>query len=192
MSGQTTAGSDSPSAVESTSAVSPASSVLAMDPGFIVVTPEDRQKFAGDVTRALQAAGVDTREPISLTVDSAGAVKAEAGTPQAEKIDAVFAQNPALGNTYQKICNYDLSCAIARCSIAEGEAMERAGSPSAKASVWSRFSGVVSVLKGEGEQETLADGQLTSSALSSVDGLLASVEAAVQPSGSPSSEISRW
>jgi hypothetical protein len=141
------------------------STVLAADPGIATVTPAQRQQFVSELTQALQAAGVDTSQSISLTTDANGHVVAKAGTAQASQIDAVFAKNPQLTNAYIKITDYDQAVAAVKVDQAYTKAVDEGGDANG---TWGYLSGILASANAVAGQETLANGQLDSAALAVV------------------------
>ncbi|CCE07147.1 hypothetical protein BRAS3843_20003 [Bradyrhizobium sp. STM 3843] len=146
----------SPAATSPTSSPSAASpTVLGSDLSLLFASPQEEQAFASDLSRRLQAAGVDTSHAINLTVGSDGEVKAETGTKDADKIDAVFAADPAFANEYRKIANTELSNAIGR-QLADYMKTNSNGHDA----IWQAYANNIATIKGEAGELSLNGGTL--------------------------------
>jgi len=148
-------------ATAGTSTAAP-SSVLG-SPGWfniLFASPQEERTFASDLTQRLQAAGVDTSRPIALTVDAQGHVKAKDGTPGKAAIDALFACDPALENSYKKIANTEETTTLAREYTAYASAYGAAQNNAARGAVWQQYSGAFAEIAAGGADLTLVNGSL--------------------------------
>jgi len=138
---------------------------LARGSAALLATPQEKQDYARDLTQRLQAAGIDTSQPIALTTNSSGAVVAKDGTPDKEKIDALFASDYKLSNQYRKIAGTELLQALGTEYTPYAADYQAAGSDSARSAVWQRYQGTFSALEAAGNDLTLSNGKLTSRAV---------------------------
>lgn len=148
-------------------ATATAPSAILGSPGWfnqLFASPAEEQVFASDLTQRLQAAGVDTSNPIALTVDSSGHVKAKDDTPAAKAIDALFAGDPTLENTYKKIANTEETTALARTEVAFSAAYGAAGNDAMRGAVWQLYSGNFDAITADAGNLTLSDRTLKSTA----------------------------
>jgi len=130
----------------------------------LFATPEEERAFSAELTGRLAAAGVDTSSPIHLTVDAQGKVVAKAGTPGKATIDATFAADPALSNTYRKIANTEVTKAI----VQETQKVQSAAahaSASEQSTLWQTCSQVIDAIKAVGSDLTLDGGTLVSASM---------------------------
>jgi len=149
--------------IAATASSSPAASTVLGSPGWfdlLYASPQEEQSFATDLTRRLQAAGVDTSQPIALSDDAQGHVKAKDGTPDKAAIDAVFASDPTLENTYKKIANTEETTAMAQVYQSYSASYAAAGSNAARGSVWQQYSGDFQAIAATGGDLTLVNGSL--------------------------------
>ncbi|MGJ4941135.1 hypothetical protein ACQR1W_11240 [Bradyrhizobium sp. HKCCYLS1011] len=150
-------GTDQPPAT--TSDVSPsdkaAPTVLGSGLSLLFASPQEEQAFASNLSRRLREAGVDTSHAINLTVGADGEVKAETGTKDADKIDAVFAADPALANEYRKISNTELSNAIGK-QIANYMKTNSNGHDA----IWQAYANNIATIKGAAGELSLNGGTL--------------------------------
>ena len=126
----------------------------------LFATAQEEQDYASELTSRLRAAGVDTSEAIQFQVESDGSVVAKDGTPDKQKIDAIFAADPAFANEYRKIANTEESSAIARADVAymnEAKDMDSA----AQSALWQRYAGMINNMEAHGGQLTLAGASLS-------------------------------
>lgn len=122
----------------------------------LFATPQEEQDFAADLTQRLRAAGVDTSQPIQFQVQSDGSVVAKDGTPDKQKIDAVFAADPAFANEYRKIANTEETKAIVKVELGY-EQQAQGLSQAAQQALWQqRYAGQVSSIEAQGADLTLA------------------------------------
>lgn len=151
-----------PAAASATTAAA-ASSVLGSANWFSLMfaSPAEEQAFATDLTQRLQSSGIDTSAPIALTVDRSGHVKAKEGTPGSEAINALFASDPTLENTYKKIANTEETTALVRTEAAYSAAYGAAGNDAVRGAVWQQYSGTFNAIAANDGNLTLADGRLT-------------------------------
>ncbi|EPY02053.1 hypothetical protein [Magnetospirillum fulvum] len=138
---------------------------LARGSAALLATPQEKQDYARDLTQRLQAAGIDTSNPIALTTNSSGAVVAKDGTPDKEKIDALFANDYKLANQYRKIASTELMQALGTEYTPYAADYQAAGSDAARSAVWQRYQGTFSALEAAGNDLTLSNGKLTSRAV---------------------------
>jgi hypothetical protein len=129
-------------------------SVLASVPLF--ATQDEERTFTAELTRRLNAAGVDTSKPINLTVDSTGKVLAADGTPDKDKIDAVFAADPSLRDEYGKIANTVEANAVAS---KVSQYMTATGSDP-DGSIWNKYAAEIAQITGQASKLSLDDGEL--------------------------------
>lgn len=80
----------------------------------LLATPEEERAFSKELTERLNAMGVDTSKPIKLTVDFQGNVVAAPGTPDKDKIDNMFANDPNMRNEYVKIASTETIKALVK------------------------------------------------------------------------------
>lgn len=130
----------------------------------LTATPEEERAFARDLTQRFKAAGIDTSKPIELTVDSSGAVIAKDGTADKDKIDALFAGDFTLANTYRKVASTEMSHAMATEYQPYSADYQAAGSDAARGSVWRSYIGTFNAIGAAGGDLTLNNGTLSSRA----------------------------
>jgi len=131
----------------------------------LIASPQEKQDYARDLTRRFKEAGIDTSKPISLTTTQTGAVVAKDGTPDKEKIDALFASDPALANQYRKIASTELLQAMGTEYAPYAAAYQAAGSDAARGAVWQRYQGAFNSIEAAGNDLTLSNDTLTSRAV---------------------------
>jgi len=161
----TLSAADQTSATPSTAAGSTtvAPSTVLGSPGWfnlLFASPQEEQTFASDLTQRLQAAGVDTSQPIALTVNSSGHVKAKDGTPDKAAIDALFAGDPALENAYKKVAGTEENKALAKEYEAYSTAYGAARNNAARGAVWQQYSGAFASIEASAANLTLVNGSL--------------------------------
>lgn len=126
----------------------------------LFATPQEEQDFATDLTSRLKAAGVDTSQPIQFQVQSDGSVVAKSGTADKDKIDAVFAADPALANEYRKIGNTEETLAIAHDEVAYEKQAQGLDS-AAQQALWQQYAGQIRGIEAQGGDLTLADAKIS-------------------------------
>lgn len=142
----------------SASADTTAPTPLLRTPGGVAslfATPAEEQSFSDEVTKRLNAAGVDTSQSISFSVGSDGHVRANAGTKDADKIDAVFANDPALENEYVKISDTEIGNTIASQMMAYMKTNSNGND-----AISNSYYGTVSNIEKEAGEITLSDGKM--------------------------------
>ena len=131
-----------------------AGSLLAKIPLFS--TEDEEQAFSADITQRLQAAGVDTSKSIDFTVDGAGHVHAKDGTPDKDKIDAIFAADPGLENSYRKIAN----TAEANAAGKQIDSYLKAAQSDSGSADWQLYASQIEQFKNQADHLSLQDGEL--------------------------------
>lgn len=144
----------------------------------LFASAEEERDYAATLTTRLKAAGIDTSQPISLTTDSTGAVIAKDGTADKDKIDAVFAADPALANEYRKVAGTETLRALGTVYQPYAKAYQAAGNDAARTAVWQRYQGPFRAVEAAGNELTLSDGTLTSRAVEVAQAAVASSTAA--------------
>jgi len=126
----------------------------------LFATPQEEQDYASELTKRQRAAGVDTSQSIQFQVESDGSEVAKDGTPDKQKIDALFAADPAFANEYRKIANTEESSAIARADLGymnEAKDMDSAS----QSALWQRYAGMISNMEAHGGDLTPAGASLS-------------------------------
>jgi len=154
----------------------------------LLASPEEKREYARNLTQRLKAAGIDTSKPIALTTTSTGAVVAQDGTADKDKIDALFASDPALSNEYRKISSTETLNALGTEYQPYAAAYQAAGSNDARGAVWQRYQGAFRSIEAAGNDMTLSDGTLTSRA---VEIAQASAAAATTANGLPAGLVAQ-
>ena len=144
----------------SASSVAPTSVLGSAAAAQLFATPQEEQDYASELTKRLRAAGVDTSQSIQFQVESDGSVVAKDGTPDKQKIDAIFAADPAFANEYRKIANTEESSAIARADLAYMNEAKNMDSASQSA-LWQRYAGMICNMEAHGGDLTLAGASLS-------------------------------
>ena len=145
----------------SATSVAPTSVLGSSAAAQLFATPQEEQDFAADLTQRLRAAGVDTSQPIQFQVQSDGSVVAKAGTPDKQKIDAVFAADPAFANEYRKIANTEETKAIIKVDRAYEQQAEGL-SQAAQQALWQqRYAGQISGIEAQGGDLTLSGANIS-------------------------------
>jgi hypothetical protein len=126
----------------------------------LFATPQEEQDYAAELTKRLRAAGVDTSQPIQFQVESDGSVVAKDGTPDKQKIDAMFAADPAFANEYRKIANTEETTAIVRAELAYEDQAKDLDTASQQA-LWQRYAGMINNMAAHGGELTLTGAKLS-------------------------------
>jgi len=156
VAGTTAAGNSTTSATS----VAPGTVLGSAAAAQLFATPQEEQDFAAELDDRLKAAGVDTSQPILLQVQADGSVVAKSGTADKQKIDAVFAADPALGNEFRKISNTEESLAIARVEVAYQNQAQNLDSTAQRA-LWQQYAGQISGIEAQGGDLTLAGARIS-------------------------------
>lgn len=144
----------------------------------LIASPEEERNFATNLTKRLQAAGIDTSKSIALTTDSTGAVIAKDGTADKDKIDALFAADPALANEYRKVASTETLRALGTVYQPYARDYQAAGNDATRAAVWQRYQGPFHAVEAAGNELTLSDGTLTSRAVEVAQAAVSTMSAA--------------
>lgn len=137
----------------------------------LLATPEETAQLGRDITDRLRAAGIATDGEIRLECGADGHVRAKDGTPDKERIDALFAADPELENQFRKVQSTLELNAMARVSQSYVADYQAAGDDDERAAVWSRYHGLMNQVSAAGATVTLGGGVLTSGAQTFVAGL---------------------
>lgn len=137
----------------------------------LLATPEEIAQLGRDITDRLRSAGIATDGDIRLECGGDGHVRAKDGTPDKERIDALFAADPELENQYRKVQSTLELNAMARVSESYVADYQAAKDDDERASVWSRYHSLMNQVSAAGATMTLSGGTLTSGAQTFVAGL---------------------
>jgi hypothetical protein len=137
----------------------------------LLATPEEIAQLGRDNTDRLRTAGIATDGDIKLECGADGHVRAKDGTPDKDRIDALFAADPELENQYRKVQSTLELNAMARVSASYVADYQAAKDDDERASVWSRYHSLMNQVSAAGATMTLSGGALTSGAQTFVAGL---------------------
>jgi hypothetical protein len=139
-------------------------SLLSSSLDSLFATPEEERNYASALTDRLRNAGINVSKGVELTTDAQGHVVAKAGTPDKDKIDALFANDYDLANEYRKIASTESLKASAKEYEYYSRDYSAAKGATAQAAVWGRYSGIFDTIGGAGGDMTLSGGELHAAA----------------------------
>jgi hypothetical protein len=132
---------------------------------------EDTAALQQALSRAFQAAGVDTSQPIELGIGADGYVVAKGDNPQKAAIEKVFKDHPALRNLYAKVAQEDELSALGRVTSFYAHDYANAVGDAAQQAVWGKYEPIFQKIGQLGSELTFSGGTLTSAALTYAEGL---------------------
>lgn len=135
---------------------------------FLANTAQRTSAFGDKLEQRMLTYGIDTSQPIKLTMAGDGSVRVDGDHPDKERIEQMFANDPQLADEYHKVAGANEWAAMAQITGSYTQAYTACTSDSDRDAVWSRYFGYEQQLSKVGSKMTLAGGQLTSAAMTAL------------------------
>lgn len=119
-------------------------------------------EFAEQLRSRLQAAGLDSKQPISLSIAADGRIVVDSSNPQSEDIAALFADDPAFAERYRDIAGQNDALSQLQSGAAYVREWQAAASEGDRQALWRRYSALIDRVAGTfGSRMTIGPGTVT-------------------------------
>jgi hypothetical protein len=132
---------------------------------------QDTAALQQTLIKRFNAAGIDTSQPIDLSVGADGNVIVKGDNPQKAAIEKLFKDNPGLANQYRQVAAEDSWAALGRAYSSYASDYEAAQGAGAEAAVFGKYEPLFNKISQLSGDLTLSGGTLSSDSLSYADSL---------------------